>query len=448
MPRSPNAKLAALLSEAGLTYDALARAVNRVGAEAGLDLRYDRTSVAHWLSGARPRGQVPDVITEAIGRRLRRPLTPTDTGFVAAPPPSDIGLEWHGDVATSLTELGRADMDVSRRAVLRHSVYSLAALVAIPNWQEIADRAEHARRKSHMGRVGPGEVDAVSAMAEAFSTVDDRFGGGHARSSVAAYIANDVAIWLRADAAPDTRRALHAAAADLVYLAGFMAWDDDAHGLAERYYLQALRLAAEADAPLTYATVLRGMSIQASDLGHHNEALHLVEAAESAAKDAPPRMWAFLAGQRAVAQAALGDRRSAVASLSEAERHLESATSQVEPFGSYHHAALAFQEAHLRAHLGDVHGAVTAMTASNRRRPEDERRSRALSTALLGDYQFRAGHLEAACQTWHAFLDDYPYLTAGRADAALARLRSSVQRHSGNAAAAALFRRADDLVAA
>ncbi|GAB3213731.1 hypothetical protein GCM10027294_47880 [Marinactinospora endophytica] len=446
MPRTPNTRLASLLAEAELTYDALARAVNRVGAEAGLDLRYDRTSVAHWLSGVRPRGQVPNAIAEALARQLRRPLTPTDTGFAVPPSLDEIGLNWRGDVVASLAELGRAEMDVSRRTVLRHSVYSLAALVAIPNWQEIADRSQHAP-KATLGRVGPGEIEAVSTMAEAFSTLDDKFGGGHARAAMAAYITNDLTRWLRADASPENRARLHAAAAEFLYLAGFMAWDDEAHGLAERYYLQALGLAAEAGDPLTYATVLRGMSIQASALGHHGEALHLVEAAESAAKSAAqPRMRAFLAGQRAVAQAALGDRRSAVASLGEAERDLESATSPAETFGSYHHAAFSFQEAHLRAHLGDVDGAVKAMTVSNRCRPAQERRSRALSTALLGDYRFRAGHLEAACQTWHDFLDDYPYLSSGRADTALGRIRRSVKRHPGNAAAAALSRRMDGLV--
>ncbi|WP_420156635.1 hypothetical protein [Nocardiopsis sp. CNT-189] len=215
-----------------------------------------------------------------------------------------------------------------------------------------------------------------------------------------------------------------------------MAWDDEAHGLAERYFLQALGLAAEADDPLTYATVLRGMSIQAGDLGHRTEALHLVEAATSAAGTAaPPRMRAFLLGQEAVAHAALGDRRSALNSFGKAERHLEAATSKVETFGSYHHASLAYQEAHLRSHLGDLDGAVKAMRTSNRRRPAAERRSRAISTAQLAEMQYRAGHLEAACDSWDAFLDDYPHLRAGRADAAVRRIRGAARRHRGNARA-------------
>ncbi|MGW4856533.1 hypothetical protein ACWEPZ_35510, partial [Streptomyces sp. NPDC004288] len=35
----------------------LARSVNMVGAERGLDLRYDKTSVARWLRGQQPRGR-------------------------------------------------------------------------------------------------------------------------------------------------------------------------------------------------------------------------------------------------------------------------------------------------------------------------------------------------------------------------------------------------------
>ncbi|WP_017555917.1 hypothetical protein [Nocardiopsis baichengensis] len=433
-PRTPNTALAALVSRTGWSYEALARAVNRVGAETGLDLRYDRTSVAHWLTGSRPRPPVPGLIAEAAARRLGRPVALAETGMGGSGRPfGDGALDWRGGTVTALAELGSADMDISRRRMLRGIVYSVAAAAAVPAWEEIADRAE--RTAAGTGpRVGEGEVEAVATMAEAFSTIDDRFGGGHARSAVAAYIANDLTGWLAAEAVPATRRALHAAAADLVYLAGFMAWDDEAHGLAERYYLQALRLAAEAEDPLTYATVLRGMSIQAGDLGHRTEALHLVQAAASAAGTAaPPRMRAFLLGQEAVAHAAVGDRRSALNSFGRAERHLEAATSKVETFGSYHHASLAYQEAHLRAHLGDLDGAVRAMRTSNRRRPAAERRSRAISTAQLAEIQYRAGHLEAACDSWDAFLDDYPHLAAGRADAAARRIRGAARRHHGNA---------------
>ncbi|MFW5415252.1 hypothetical protein J0910_01085 [Nocardiopsis sp. CNT-189] len=205
-PRTPNTALAALVSETDWSYEALARAVNRVGAETGLDLHYDRTSVAHWLTGSRPRPPVPALIAEAAARRLGRPVPLAETGMGRPESlPGAGALDWQGGTVSALAELGRADMDISRRRMLRGIVYSVAAAAAVPAWEEIAERAGRAAGAAGP-RVGEGEVEAVSTMAEAFSTVDDRFGGGHARSAVAAYIANDLAGWLHADAAPGPAR--------------------------------------------------------------------------------------------------------------------------------------------------------------------------------------------------------------------------------------------------
>ncbi len=57
--RVANAWLGDLLAEAGWSGAELARAVNALGTLHGLALRYDRTAVAHWLSGTRPRRPVP-----------------------------------------------------------------------------------------------------------------------------------------------------------------------------------------------------------------------------------------------------------------------------------------------------------------------------------------------------------------------------------------------------
>src|SRR5689334_23935212 len=62
--RQPNERLQALIQEAGCSNAGLARRVNMCGAEHGLDLRYDKTSVARWLRGQQPRGRAPAIIAE------------------------------------------------------------------------------------------------------------------------------------------------------------------------------------------------------------------------------------------------------------------------------------------------------------------------------------------------------------------------------------------------
>ena len=68
--RSQNARLAALIEEAGFSHAGLARRVDQLGLEHGLDLRYDKTSVTRWLRGQQPRGATPALIAEVFTRRL------------------------------------------------------------------------------------------------------------------------------------------------------------------------------------------------------------------------------------------------------------------------------------------------------------------------------------------------------------------------------------------
>lgn len=67
----------------------LARAVNRAGAELGVTLHYDKTSVSHWLKGALPQQAARPAITEALSRLLARPVTSTGVGLRLS---GDLGL--------------------------------------------------------------------------------------------------------------------------------------------------------------------------------------------------------------------------------------------------------------------------------------------------------------------------------------------------------------------
>ncbi|NEE35070.1 transcriptional regulator, partial [Streptomyces sp. SID7982] len=79
--RQPNERLQTLIQEAACSNAGLARRVNMVGAERGLDLRYDKTSVARWLRGQQPRGRAPGIIAEALGRKLGRTVTIDEIGM-------------------------------------------------------------------------------------------------------------------------------------------------------------------------------------------------------------------------------------------------------------------------------------------------------------------------------------------------------------------------------
>ncbi|PNG97875.1 transcriptional regulator [Streptomyces malaysiensis] len=433
--REPNKGLERLFRETGWTLRQLAQEVNRIGTERGTPQKYREPSAHQWLRGHMPKEAARPLILEAFARKLGRPITHAEAGF---PLPADESNARLGTVE-SLIDLGRQDMDPSRRSVLGVSLFSVA--LTVPNWPDVAGRVE-AIQTGRVQRIGMPDVHTVAAMTERISELDDQFGGRHARPMAAAFLVNTVAPYLRADATEEVRKAMMSAASDLCYLTGYMAVDEGVHGLAQEYYLKALQLAGASEDHLTYCTTLRGMSVQAVDLGHGRAAMRLADAAAAASPKAGPRMRAFLAGQQAHASAQIGEKAKALMYLREAEIAMDKAESQQKAFGSYDPAALNYHTSQVRYELGDVTGAVEAMKQSDRLRYDVYRRTRVKERAILAERQIAIGHMEAACATWHSALDDYPLVQSGRADQRMQSMLKLIKPHLQNHAARDLNDRA------
>lgn len=436
--RTPNAALAALIAQAGWTNGQLARAVNRAGAEAGLDLRYDDSAVCHWLSGTLPRVRVRPLVCEALSRRLGRPVTPASAG---------LGSEQHQpgvDTVAGLIDLGSADMDPSRRAVL--GVIGLySAALAIPGWAEVSARFELLRTNPRV-RIGQAEVQAVRAMTDHLSSLDDQFGGRTVRPLAATFLVNTIAPYLQADGPDSVRADMLSAVADHCYLTGYMAMDERADGLAQRYYLKALELAGHAHDHLTYCTTLRGMSVLAVDLQHTSDALRLADAASAAAPQAGPRMRAFLTGQQAHAAAQSRDRTQALAKLRETETAMDRAESQAKTLGSYDLSSMNYHIAQVRYELGDRTGSIKALEKSDRVRHQIYRRSRVRHLGLLAERKLELGRLDEACNDWGRMLDDYPSVQSGRCDDRFNTMMSALRPYRRNLNANELYERGRALV--
>ncbi|WP_366510858.1 tetratricopeptide repeat protein [Streptomyces sp. MP131-18] len=414
-----------------------ARAVNRAAAETGLVLRYDQPSISNWLSGTLPRKIARPFVVEALSRRLGRALTHTDLGF--PPPAAHQNAQAGMSTVEELVELGRSDMDPSRRGVLSAGVFSAA--MAVPGWSEAAERVT-AVSTGRASRVGMAEVRVVKDMTERLSGMCDEFGGGYARPLAAAFVANHLGDHLRADAPGHVRRAMAREAAFLCYLTGWMAVDEGDHAMAQRWYLTALELAAEAGDRDVHCHVLRGMSVQAADLGHGPLAVRLADAAAEAAPGATPRMRAFYAGQQAHAFAVAGERTGALRALRETETALDRAESGLTTFGGYAPSTLAYTTAQVRHGLGDTAGSVSSFRLHFRLRDAGDSRGSAVRFgALMAERQLTAGHLDAACETWHRVLDDYEGIRSGRADERVGGIRGLLRPYLGNRGARALDER-------
>lgn len=443
MPRNPagNTALAAAIAEAGLTHEQLARAVRRVAAESGAPelATVGRSHVSHWVSGSIPSGRGPLVLSEALSRQLRRPVGPHDLALLsdaarpaAGPTAGQDVLDWPADTLTALTDLGRADVDLERRRVLGVAVYSLAAL-ALPGEDWWAQMARTGRTRATAGgaRVGRGDVEAVQDMVGLFSQVDQRRGGGHARTAVVQYLTSDVARLLRGRFSGEPlRQEMFTAAAELAYLCGWMAFDNAEHAAAQRHFTLATKLAAEAVNPPMQAHVLRAMAHQAVELGHPRHALQLAAASVTGDRYtlASPRERALLGVVHARALAAAHQPRRAARALLRAESDLTAAASggdepaRVSFFGE---ASLAHETACTLRDSGDLTGAAEHFAHSVRtRRAGTFTRTHAVTLGYLGEVQARAGQIDTACDTWTKALDAMDGVRSGRTRAVATTMRA------------------------
>ncbi|MCN9239881.1 regulator [Streptomyces sp. RY43-2] len=424
--RPPNRQLAALIAEAGFSNAGLARRVDQLGLEHGLDLRYDKTSVTRWLRGQQPRGTTPALIAEVFTRRLGRRLTAQDLGLDACAPVY-AGLEFAATPEEAVDIVsGLWRKDSGSHAELRKIAFTAAGLV-VPSRDWLIGRADESvarseataprlpaqgrplvprqRSQSERGpgqKVTGGDIAALRSVAELFRALDHAYGGGHARQALVRYLEHEAEPMLRGTYGEQTGRRLFAATADLTRLAGWTSYDIAAHGLAQRYFVQALRLAQAAGDRTYGAYVLVTMSRQAVYLGHGREAVQLARVAQQGTgTSAPPVVQALQHAVEARGHGVLGEVRSCTASLVRAERALESAR----PGDDVPHWAKFFDEAQLADEFAHCHrdlqqyrAAVQHAERSLRLRAPGYARSRLFCRVVLASARLGLGELDQACQ--------------------------------------------------
>ncbi|MBB5938470.1 tetratricopeptide repeat protein [Streptomyces zagrosensis] len=411
--RVPNTSLEQLFRETEWTLRQFAQQVNKLCTERGTPKAYSPQAAWAWLNGTVPPLPIRRLIVEALARRLGRALTLEDAGFPR--PEGSANARPGSDVVDDLVDLGRAYVSASRRHVVGAGLFSVA--LAVPGWQDVVGRAYAVQSNPHAA-IGQAEVDSVEAMIDRLQEIDGAFGGQYARPMASAFLVSTVAPYLRASAPDHIRKAMLSSAAMVCYFTGWMAMDEGLHRLAQRYYIKGLELAGAADDHMTYCHVLRGISVQAANLGHGAHAARYANAAADAAPSSTPYMRAFMAGQQAHGYAMTGAKTNALHSLCETERAIDQANSSTgAATGGYSVSTLAYHTAQVRYELGDVKGSVQSLQDHFRLRGEkDSHRSGLIFGGLLAERQLEVGHLDAACATWSGVLDSYPAMHSGRVD--------------------------------
>ncbi|MDK1349057.1 regulator [Streptomyces sp. 378] len=408
-----NAHLADLIREAQFSHAGLARRINQLGLEHGLDLRYNETSVTRWLRGQQPRGIAPALIAEAFTRRLGRRLSAQDLGLDAGAPVY-AGLEFAATPEEAIDVVsGLWRKDSGSHADLRKVAFTPAGLI-VPSRDWLIGRADeqvahHPSKEQRLPvsegtstRIASGDLAALRSFSDLFTTLDEKHGGGYVQRPLVRHLRHEVEPMLRGFYGEQVGRRLFSATADLTRLAGWTAYDIAAHGLAQRYFVQALRLAQAAGDRAYGAYVLVTMSQQAVYLGHGREAVQLARVAQQGAGGSvPPVVQALLHAAEARGHAVLGEVRASTAALVRAERALESAR----PGDEVPHWARFFDEAQLADEFGHCHrdlqqyrAAAQHAERSLQLRASGYARSRLFCRVVLATARLGLGELDQACQ--------------------------------------------------
>lgn len=395
-----------LVDEAGFTHRELARWVNALAERRGQHLGCTHTSVARWLAGAQPRWPIPALLTEAISRKLGYEVTISDLGLKDRRPPAADPADGLGVARTvaaarqAATELSGRDM--KRRNFLLGSTFNATAFAEPAlHWAMFGQDPKVA----HTGgtQVRQADVDRIRQTVRAFRQLDRDQGGGELRDTVVRHLAGVTRTKLAGSYTESVGRSLFSAVAELTELAGWLSFDSGRHALAQRYHIQALRLAQAGDDQCYGANVLANMACQAVYLGHGWEAVQLARAARSGpvGRSLPPRVTALVLAMEARGHAKLRDEVACGKALYQAERALDATRDGAGPAWAeyFDRAELLHEFAHCNRDLGRPTQTQRYAAASIKRRSDGYSRRRAQDMLFLAGAYVDQRDLEAACAT-------------------------------------------------
>ncbi|MBB5936240.1 transcriptional regulator [Streptomyces zagrosensis] len=448
--RKVNERLRAVMEEAGCSSTGLARRVNTCGAEHGLDLRYDKTSVARWLRGQQPRGRAPVIIAEALERKLGRAVTIDEIGMSTGPgPPSTVGLRFEPTVVEAVRQacaLWRAD--IQHAGPVPGKRLATSVLVQ-PSRDWLIAEPDRSVAVEGVPAVGLADVAAVRATTAAFADLDHGFGSGHMRPVVVRYLDSVVSVLLAGPYREATGRELLTTIARLTELAAYMAVDTGRLGLAQRYYVQALRLAqAGGDRAFGGYVLASGMSHVALLLGNPSETVQLAKVAREGAGRAgsSPTARVVIHAAEARGQALLGDARSYEKAAEQAFEALERDSPDEHPDRIAHvdRAYLAEELARCCEVLDRPEAAAQWAREAVQGCSPGRVRRRALRLLLLASAELRLGEVEQSCATASQAVQVISGLRSAQCASELEEFRSRLEALGHHEEAGALHTADDD----
>ncbi|MDT0307291.1 hypothetical protein RM780_09980 [Streptomyces sp. DSM 44917] len=339
------------------------------------------------------------------------------------------------------------DALIDRRGFM--TVSGVAVTAAASGWA--CAEPDRLTASAHGGRLDEETVAWVEDRIPALRKLDDRLSGDSVLRLALADLHMVTELISHSSYSAALGQRLLRTAAELAYLAGWVAFDSGLHSAAQRHYLTALHAAHAADDRPLGANVLAGMAFQAALAGAPVEAVSLADTAEEHSGDTSPRVRAFLASRQARAHAVAGDERACARALNRAEQLLDTADTAAwqDPAWVYYFdsAELAAQAGACFVDLGQPEQAEPVLMRALADQAPSYVRDRTIYTIRLARARLQAGHLDHACDLAAQAAELAHSARSNRGSQEVSALRTSLQPFSSSPAVTALDERIAALAA-
>ena len=441
---TPNEALSRLLSHLSWSGERLAREICRVlGAGA-----VHPTAPYKWLKGHQPRRDevrqaAAFVLSQAGGQPVAvRDLWPECATGESRMVPAVEGMELPWTLAGTLAILH----DWLLGGLMDRRVFMTVSGSALTDLAWTAVNTEPPRLAAALGggQVDTTLIEQIEETIPGLRRLDDRQGGGGANLTYVHAQFQAVALLLkRAGHSGQITRRLLIAWAELGQLAGWMAADAERHGLAQRYYLTALRAAHNAGDKALGAHVLSAMAYHAASREEAADSISLGSAAVEMARRSPIIVQALITSRLTYGYAVAGDAERFHAAHGRARELVEHPTGHrprwayyvspqfVDAASGYYQVSLGMASSRdSRRHLGH---AITLLTPEATAAPDyPYQRDALMSGTGLALAYVGLGELEQACEAGRTALARLPHVHSPLCLASLRRLADELRVRKAN----------------
>ncbi|NEA20689.1 transcriptional regulator [Streptomyces halstedii] len=276
------------------------------------------STVSRWCKGATPSADLAAAACHVLSNALHQVVTPeslgwpSDTGLVAAQ-----SLEYL-DVPHAVRMLSKLwALDAMRRRNVVKSAFSPSVFgpasreaLVMPADAVIGGHGQH--------KVSAADIDLLDEQTRLFGKLDSQHGGGKFRSAFASMMDTHATPMLNGSFSARTGCRLYGSAVDAVLAMASMAYDDQLPGLAQRYDLQAMRMAQAIGDRARITRVHIHQARLAATQGGQADVLAHARSAVLAAQGAPPLVRAYACVTEARAWALNGQADQVVAAVKRA----------------------------------------------------------------------------------------------------------------------------------